>query len=358
MPKLLELRGLQASGKSTFAKSLVEADGWVRVNRDDLRASLFGGKWTAKREDLIREAELALAYEALDHGYDVVVDDMNLSHSTQSMWEQFIKGHNLTRNNTGKWIEHEIKYFFTPLDECIARDATRAKPIGRAIIENTALQYGLIPELDIHQGKGQMIVLCDIDGTIADLTHRRKFVDGSLGEKKDWDSFFANMGEDEPITAVINWVNALYDSKVWIFLVSGRNTDTQFATRGWLERQGVRFHRLFMRKSSDHRPDFQVKADILKLIPQHHILFSIDDRPQVCDLVWRWNRIPVFQVGTWNEWPASEYKAIEDEITRRIKPKATKEMDDLCNTNPIWRSSAGTLTPYELSPSPSKVPSQ
>ena len=35
--KLLLLKGLPASGKTTFAKELVRKDGnWVRVNKDDL----------------------------------------------------------------------------------------------------------------------------------------------------------------------------------------------------------------------------------------------------------------------------------------------------------------------------------
>lgn len=39
MPKLLVLKGLPASGKSTYAKELVNK-GWKRVNKDDLRAMI------------------------------------------------------------------------------------------------------------------------------------------------------------------------------------------------------------------------------------------------------------------------------------------------------------------------------
>ena len=40
MKKLLMLKGLPASGKSTYAKELVKEQGFVRANKDDLRAML------------------------------------------------------------------------------------------------------------------------------------------------------------------------------------------------------------------------------------------------------------------------------------------------------------------------------
>ena len=38
--KLIMLKGLQASGKSTWAKFMEVTHNWVRVNKDDIRASL------------------------------------------------------------------------------------------------------------------------------------------------------------------------------------------------------------------------------------------------------------------------------------------------------------------------------
>src|SRR5207245_9019847 len=52
--KLLLLKGLPASGKSTYAKELV-LKGWKRVNKDDLRAMIDNGKWSHSNEDIIKE---------------------------------------------------------------------------------------------------------------------------------------------------------------------------------------------------------------------------------------------------------------------------------------------------------------
>ena len=49
MSKLLMLRGLPASGKSTYAKELADK-GWIRVNKDDLRAMLNNSNWSKGNE--------------------------------------------------------------------------------------------------------------------------------------------------------------------------------------------------------------------------------------------------------------------------------------------------------------------
>ena len=43
-----------------------------------------------------------------------------------------------------------------------------------------------------------MKIVCDIDGTIANLSHRLHFIQPEEGGKKDWDSFFAGVSDDEP----------------------------------------------------------------------------------------------------------------------------------------------------------------
>lgn len=320
MPTLLELRGIQGSGKSTHAKELVDS-GWVRVNRDTFREMLFNNKWSPSREDLVREIETETARKALLKGHNVVIDDMNLSKDAQNQWTSFVMM--AKKQNSLISIKHEIREFNTPLDTCILRDSSRVKPIGRAIIENTALRYGLIPELNPEFGAIRDVVFCDVDGTIADLTHRRKFVSveqevelsqgQTVEKKKDWESFFAGIEQDEPIWPVINWINALYDSKqFWIFLVSGRNTNMQFGTHRWLDKYGVKFHRLFMRGSNDRRPDYEIKNGIVRFVPFKYIAFAVDDRPQVIELVWRANKVHVFPVNTWSDWPKTEHEAIKN----------------------------------------------
>ena len=76
-PKLLALRGLPASGKTTYAKELVNK-GWVRVNKDDMRAMLNNSKFSKDNESYILSLRDEIIISSLVQGKNVVVDDTNL----------------------------------------------------------------------------------------------------------------------------------------------------------------------------------------------------------------------------------------------------------------------------------------
>ena len=52
------------------------------------------------------------------------------------------------------------------------------------------------------------IILCDIDGTVANNDHRQHFLEG----KKDWDGFFSELVNDQPIQIIIDKVINNYDN--------------------------------------------------------------------------------------------------------------------------------------------------
>ena len=87
MQKLLILQGIVAAGKSTFAKQFVlDNPTYVRVNRDSLR-NMAGKYWEPKREDLITKWELKCVANALDDGYNVVLDATNLNPTYLKKWK-------------------------------------------------------------------------------------------------------------------------------------------------------------------------------------------------------------------------------------------------------------------------------
>ena len=49
MSKLLILKGLPASGKTTEAKRLVIEENFKRVSKDDLRAMIDNSKWSKEK---------------------------------------------------------------------------------------------------------------------------------------------------------------------------------------------------------------------------------------------------------------------------------------------------------------------
>lgn len=175
-----------------------------------------------------------------------------------------------------------------------------------------------------------MLVAFDIDGTLADITHRLHFikdpgclpVHGGIHDfeistrcancneapfKADWAAFFAACKGDKPIPEMIKLCNTfLRDDVHDVIFTTGRSEACRAATENWLgqhlqlqlrypgsEPTGLmdvyRKPLLFMRTEGDHRPDYQVKLEMLTKIEYHFysrpsIIF--DDRQQVVD-AWR-----------------------------------------------------------------------
>jgi len=132
----------------------------------------------------------------------------------------------------------------------------------------------------------RLTVLFDIDGTLANVDHRRVFLTEG---KPDWGTFNALMGNDIPNYPVVSLYIALWESEKYeLILLSGRQEEHRELTERWLISNEIPFGRLLMRPAKDYRPDEIVKEDMLnKLLDEgHEILFTVDDRQKVVDM-WR-----------------------------------------------------------------------
>lgn len=276
MSKLKMLSGLPASGKTTLARKIVKESGSAgRINRDDLRAMLFDSVWSGKREAVVVDCEKAIAAVLMNNQMLAVVDDTNLTHRHRDMWSAFAQSQKAS---------FETQFLDSDLATCIDRDRKRAKPVGPAVITKLAAVAGKL-------AFKEEIVLCDIDGTLADGTHREHFLHG---EKKDWQSYYALLSDDAPIDIICRWIYAEKHERT-VILVSGRPDTYQNETIAWLDKHGIGYDYLLMRSGGDKRPDTQVKADILKLLPKEKIVCVIDDRPSVVRM-WKENGLRVVSV--------------------------------------------------------------
>lgn len=138
--KIIMCRGIQGSGKSTWAKNWVleDPEHRIRYNNDDIR-NMLGKYWVPSREDVVTSAKSSILNTAMINGYDIVIDNMNLN----------IKEHENMRimiaNYERSW--HQYKYtiefqdFPISIEECIKRDSLRPNPIGEKVIRNTYNKY-------------------------------------------------------------------------------------------------------------------------------------------------------------------------------------------------------------------------
>lgn len=143
-------------------------------------------------------------------------------------------------------------------------------------------------------------VIFDIDGTLADATHRMHHVTGS---NRNWDAFSREAEHDTPHEAICDLYQMVRHYGWPVILVSGRPESIRDLTEDWLKRHGVEgYSALHMRPEGDYRPDYMVKSQILDavLAEGYEIAFTVDDRPSVVAM-WRERGIVCLQCRDWNE---------------------------------------------------------
>ncbi len=143
----------------------------------------------------------------------------------------------------------------------------------------------------------RQVVIVDMDGTLADVSHRLHHLNGP---KKNWKKFFALMNEDPPSQVVVDWVRNLppdYD----VVIVTGRPETYRAETEAWLDRHRISYSDIIMRRSGDHRPDYVVKKELLEKVGRDRVAFVIDDRASVCQM-WRACGLRTFQVAVGEEY--------------------------------------------------------
>lgn len=287
MSKLIIMQGLPASGKTTKAKEIVRKDGnAVRVNKDELREQLHCGRnWSGKQERITNKIQAAMITEGLSLGKTVVVDDTNLIEGRVESLKQLAENHKVS-----------IHKMDTPFDECIYRDSQREKSVGRDVIERMAIKSGLYPYAN-------KFVLCDLDGTIANLSHRLHYIQE---EPKNYQLFYSNLRvlEDGFIADTFHDVKDFaLENDAEIVFFSGRSSVCRDGTEGWLiSHTGIREPLLFMRREGDKRPDYIVKREMYKSIfNEGDVLRVYDDRPSVIRM-WREENLEVIDCGDGNEF--------------------------------------------------------
>ena len=140
------------------------------------------------------------------------------------------------------------------------------------------------------------IVIVDIDGTISSVGPRIKHLRQS---PVDWDSFYAECFEDNPITEMVELVKYL-SRKYFIVFCTGRRESVREVTVAWIKANmgiDVSDTELLMRPNGDMREDSDVKVEqlILSGVDMQRIAFVLEDRSSVVK-AWRDRGIRCLQV--------------------------------------------------------------
>ena len=138
------------------------------------------------------------------------------------------------------------------------------------------------------------LIICDIDGTIADNNHRLHHI---TGEKKDWDSFHKLSRDDERIETTCKMLRGVCggDEDKIVFLTA-RSDKYEAITADWLFCNVLQLGvccewELVMRKEGDYREHEKVKYELYcqkiePLVPEYDRVICFEDHPGVQDM-WR-----------------------------------------------------------------------
>lgn len=133
------------------------------------------------------------------------------------------------------------------------------------------------------------IIVVDIDGTIAKIGDRLKYLEQ---EEKDWDSFYKHCDEDDVHIDIMSLVQTLYDDGFYdIVFCTGRRESCREKTVIWLAKySNINEYTLLMRGDKDWRHDTKVKPELLQSlnITPDDVLFILEDR---YSMVQKWREL-------------------------------------------------------------------
>ena len=129
-------------------------------------------------------------------------------------------------------------------------------------------------------------IIFDVDGTIADVEHRRHFV---TQKPADWKSFKEETVNDTPVQWVVDIAKRFIAQGDDVAFFSARNESQRGITETQISEWIGNGHKgLFLRPDGDFRPDEEFKSDLADKFEEFggKIDIVFDDRNKVVDM-WR-----------------------------------------------------------------------
>lgn len=305
MTELIATVGLQASGKTTWARAWVDEDPEhrIRVERDDIRR-MIGNGFVKANEKFVIDIRNNLIENGLKTGRSVVVSDTNLP------WRTLRELRTLALTNGAEFNVQD--FTDVSVDECVRRDLRRSYGVSGAYVGERVIRdfhdrylrgkghpYPLPPEDAVSVWEKYVAdpakdsaVIVDIDGTLAKMTGRNPY---------DWGRVFEDRVNEPVANHVRDLVSNPSRSKVQVILLSGRDSAAREETVRWLDFHEIPYDELYMRAEGDTTRDDRVKYNLFNdhVRNRFNVLYVLDDRDQVVRM-WRDLGLSCWQVDYGN----------------------------------------------------------
>lgn len=306
--KVIILRGISGSGKSTVAKKFIADNAnTVVVSRDTIRKNIFGAGYSKpvfEMEEIVSEIVETSIKGAMASGNNIILDETFVrnrfvSKRVESVFamntdvvvvtfnidvatakERVAKrvssgGHDVS----GEVIERMHENFAAAISNAVNFKAVHDKV--RAV-EDFAPYECKNPSM-------RPVYIFDIDGTLAKIVPNEE---GIARSAYAWDK----VGEDDvkpDVAYVLQQVGETHN----IVIMSGRSDKCYEETVKWLDKHNIFYSELLMRKSNDMRDDAIVKRELLEHVEKFYGVVKgvFDDRDKVVSM-WRKIGLTCFQV--------------------------------------------------------------
>lgn len=303
------LIGVSGSGKSTYTREILKTHpNSVRLNRDDLRRTLFGVEQTdrsyyertdfRKCENLISEIVEQSIYDMLNQGLDIILDN---THLQKKYIDEILRKFNHLTDINLMFVHGTTKI---NLEVCKNRLLERFKNDSNP---SEAVQY-----LDRQFQDYKKVHEVFKDNTIfPQTTPQIQFdqslpkaylfdIDGNLAQKGDRDIFDeSKLHLDTEIVSVGETLRALHKAGYKVVFMSGRQDSCRKPTQKWLIDNNLWMEdsEMFMRVAKDQRCDSIVKEELLRehVVPKYNVIGVFDDRMRVNRT---WYKLGVFCFNT------------------------------------------------------------
>jgi tRNA uridine 5-carbamoylmethylation protein Kti12 len=269
-------KGLQGSGKSTWAKKVAEnyPGKVIRINKDDLRSMFCQGKFSTVKEKTMNGIRLSMIRNLILDSKWVICDDTHMYPGSHNGY--------LGLSNSVVCVD----FTDVPLETCIKQDLNRLASVGKDVILKT--WESNLPKINQDRNLEKCAIF-DIDGTIAVNKNDSRHFDPT------------RYLEDLPQEGIINILNIL-SNNIKVFIFSGREgtEEGKANTITWLENSGIDLTKvdLIMRAEGDSRKDSVVKKEIFdnNIKDKYYCLGVFDDRFQV-SCTWKELGLELFKCG-------------------------------------------------------------
>lgn len=298
-PKFIVTIGVSGCGKSTFSGEYVKNNkNSVVISRDALRMALFGHNESnlmeyyigdiTEKEKMVTQFQDVMIWKAIRDKKTIIMDNTHLREKYINHYKTF-----------GIPIYFVVFNLPDDMSEIYQRDMSRQKAVGKEVIDKQVKDFisitsktnffdeisefnnylfeisSLAKKQEYDCTKSDCIVF-DIDGTLAWHTTRSPFDFSRVGEDT----------VDRNVQFLLDMINE--SGYADIIICSGRDESCWNETMDWLEKNGITYSGLYMRKRGDMRKDWIIKAELWSEIQKNYnILGMVDDRQQVVDFARR-----------------------------------------------------------------------